>query len=330
MKEATFNKEKLGERIALVANKISTNRYIAAIRDAFASTIPITIAAAFFVLVNNVLLAEETGLLKAMPGRQFLSELCVQGYNGTLGMLGLMVTFLIGFRLAKSFGSEGALEGIVALVCYITLIPNDVTISNYSGESIDVSGTLTQTYTSATTMLLGIIASLIGVTLLCKLSKNERLKIKMPESVPPAISKSFNLLIPACITITVFALLEVTVRTLSGFTVPEIVVNILQAPLIGGFQSLSGILLYVFLSTFVFIFGIHGAFVFGAISGPILLTSLQQNIDAINAGQAAPNVVTQSFLDSYVYMGGGGTMICLVIALLIDPWWSLFQRKSWR
>nr|WP_280737090.1 MULTISPECIES: PTS transporter subunit EIIC [unclassified Enterococcus] len=312
-----MTKEDVGEKIAIVANKISANRYIAAIRDAFASTIPITIAAAFFVLVNNVLLAEGTGILRGIPGRQFLSELCVQGYNGTLGMLGLMVTFLIGFRLAKSYGAEGALEGIVALACYITLIPNEVTISNYAGESINVSGTLTQTYTSASTMLLGIIAALLGVTILCKFSQNDFLKIKMPESVPPAIAKSFNLLIPAFITITIFALLEVAIRTLTGSTVPEVVVNILQAPLIGGFQSLPGILLYVFLSTFVFIFGIHGAFVFGAISGPILLTSMQQNIEAIEAGLTAPNIVTQPFLDAYVYMGGGGTMICLVIALLI-------------
>ena len=317
IKSSTFKKEQVGEKVAVFANKLSTNRYIGAIRDAFSSTIPITIASAFFVLVNNVLLSPDSGLLKGIPGRQFLSDLCVQGYNGTLGMLGIMVTFLIGYRLAKTYSFEGPLEGIVALACYITMIPNVVTVSNYSGEAIETTGTLTQTYTSATTMLLGIIAALLGVTLLCKLSQNERLKIKMPDSVPPAIAKSFNQLIPACLTIGTFALAEVTIRTVTGSSVPDVVVDILQAPLVGGFQSLPGILLYVFLSTFVFIFGIHGSFVFGAISSPILLTSLQQNIEAINAGNAAPNIVTQSFLDAYVYMGGGGTMICLVIAVLI-------------
>ncbi|MBO0431151.1 PTS transporter subunit EIIC [Enterococcus sp. DIV0660C] len=317
LKNPGITKETIGEIIALYANKISTNRYIAAIRDAFASTIPITIASAFFVLINNVLLAEETGLLREIPGRTFLSELCVQGYNGTIGMLGIMVTFLIGYRLARSYGNDGALEGIIALACYITLIPNTLTIVGNNGESIQANGILTQTYTSASTMLLGILAALFGITLLCKLSTNEKLKIKMPDSVPPAIAKSFNLLIPALLTITVFALLETGIRTLTGVTVPELVIEVLQAPLVGGFQSLSGILLYVFLSTVVFIFGIHGSFVFGAISGPILLTSLQQNIDAINSGNVVPNIVTQSFLDAYVYMGGGGTMICLVITVLI-------------
>lgn len=112
-------------------------------------------------------------------------------------------------------------------------------------------------------------------------------------------------------------IVEETIKSLSGSSVPELIVKFLQAPLVGGFQSLPGILLYVLLSTFVFVLGIHGAYVFGAISGPVLLTSLQQNIDAIQAGHTAPNIVTQPFLDAYVYMGGGGTMICLVIALFI-------------
>jgi PTS system cellobiose-specific IIC component len=318
-KGSMFNKEALGEKIAFYADKIATNRFIAAIRDAFASTIPITIAAALFLLINNVLLAPDTGLLRNMPGHALIAEVGDQVYNGTLGVLGLMVTFLIGLRLAKSYGSDGALEAIIALACYVTLVPNVINVTGLDGKDIQAAGALTQTYTSASAMLLGIIAAIVSVPLVVKLSANSKLKIKMPESVPPAIAKSFNNLIPAIFTISLFAIFEVVLRTLSGHTVPEVVVTILQAPLVGGFQTLPGILSYVFLSTFVFIFGIHGAFVFGAISSPILLASLQQNIEAIQAGASAPNIVTQPFLDAYVYMGGGGTMICLVIAVLI---WS--------
>jgi PTS system cellobiose-specific IIC component len=318
-KGSMFNKEALGEKIAFYADKIATNRFIAAIRDAFASTIPITIVAALFLLINNVLLAPDTGLLRSMPGHALIAEIGDQVYNGTLGMLGLMVTFLIGLRLAKSYGSDGALEAIIALACYVTLVPNVINVTGLDGKDIQAAGALTQTYTSASAMLLGIIAAIVSVPLVTKLSANSKLKIKMPDSVPPAIAKSFNSLIPAVFTVSLFAIFEVVLRTLSGHTVPEVVVTILQAPLVGGFQTLPGILSYVFLSTFVFIFGIHGAFVFGAISSPILLTSLQQNIDAIQAGTSAPNIVTQPFLDAYVYMGGGGTMICLVIAVLI---WS--------
>jgi PTS system cellobiose-specific IIC component len=309
--------QKFADKLSMLAGKVAANRYIVAIRDAFASTIPVTIAAAVFVLINNLLLNPDTGLLKGIPGREFISNICIQGYNGTLGVLGLMITFLIGYRLAKTFGSDGALEGIVGVACLVTLVPNVVNVTDTAGKNFEAAGVLTQTFTSSSTMFLGIIAALVGVRLLCALSKSKKLKISMPESVPPAIANSFNKLIPSFLVITLFAIAEGTIKAISGQSVPDLIVKFLQVPLVGGFQSLPGILFYVFIATFVFIFGIHGAYVFGAISGPILLTSLQQNLDAINAGQTAPNIVTQPFLDVYVYMGGGGTMICLVIALLI-------------
>ena len=250
MKDGTFNKEALGEKLASYANKLASNRFIAAIRDAFASTIPITITAAFFLLINNVLLTEETGLLRGIPGRAMISEICVQAYNGTLGILGLMVTFLIGLRLARSYDADGALEGIVALAAY--------NVTGTNGKGLEIAGALTQTYTSASAMLLGIIAALVSVPLVVKLTNNDRLKIKMPDSVPPAIAKSFNSLIPTVLTISLFAIVEVGLRTATGLTIPEIIINILQAPLVGAGKILMiisgivrpvavhGILMYVF------------------------------------------------------------------------------------
>lgn len=301
---------------------LGSNLYVMSIRDAFATTVPVTIGAALFVLLNNVFFAEGIGCIPNMPFSPFLSELCIQGYNGTLGMLGLMVTFLIGMFLGKHWGGTGALEGMVGLGCYVMLLPNSTSITSVDGEVFSAAGLLTQTFTSSSTMLLGILAALFSSILLHKLTQFKKLKVSMPDGVPPAVAGAFNKLVPAVIVMMLFAFIEVAVRWISGMSVPDVVVWLLQKPLIGGFQSLIGIELYVFLATFVFVFGIHGAFVFGAISSPILLTSLQQNIEAISAGAAAPNIVTQPFLDCYVYMGGGGTMISLIIALL------LFSRRK--
>lgn len=299
------------------AGKIASNNYIMAVRDGFASTIPITITAAVFLLINNVLLEPKTGLLRGIPFHEQIMAVGTQAYNGTLVILTLLVTFLIGGKLAMYLHSDSMIGGIISVACYITLIPNILTIPTTAGKNVEVAAALTQTQTSATAMALGIIAALLGTTILVKLNKNKHLQIKMPDGVPPAVAKAFISLFPSIITITIFAIIEVLVKVTTNQAVPDLIVKVLQAPLVGGFQSLPGILLYVFLSTAVFIFGIHGAFVFGAISGPILLTSLQQNIDAIKIGHLAPNIVTQPFLDAYVYMGGGGTMLCLVIAILI-------------
>lgn len=304
------------------AGGISNQRHIKAIREAFSTAIPVTIASAVFLVINYVIIGQIDGLADSPIGK-FIGEVGAQVSNGTLGILGLLITFLIGYYLARDAGYDGALEGVISVVCFITLAPNVVTFTNEATKAtMEQSGVLTQAITGSSAMLLGVLSALIATTILLKLAKVKQLTIKMPDSVPSGVAKAFSGLFPSIIVITLFALLEVSTRYITGTTVPDFVVNVLQTPLKSGFQSLPGILLYVFLATFVFVFGIHGAFVFGAISGPILLTATTENIAAIEAGLKAPNIVTQSFLDVYVYMGGGGTIICLVIALFI------FSRRA--
>lgn len=312
-KTGWFNKDAFGEKAAYYANKLASNRYIAAIRDAFASTIPLTIIASVFILINNLLLDPTNGLLRSLGDFVALREIGGQIYNGTIGILGLVVTFLIGLHLAQSFGKEGYLEGVIALVCFFILNPNTVTAYTPTGETAQVTGVFAQSNTSATGLFLGIFAALVGVRLFILFSNSEKLKIKMPESVPPAIAKSFNGLAPGLFVAIIFGILEVSLRHLSGLSIPDVVAKVFQMPLVGGFQSYFGITFYCFLSCLLFFFGIHGPFVLGSVSGPVLLTSLQQNMDAHANGTALPNVVTQPYVDCYIYI----TMVSLVIAVLI-------------
>ncbi|MFV0393887.1 MAG: PTS sugar transporter subunit IIC [Coprobacillaceae bacterium] len=311
-----MNENRFVDKLVEVAGKVSTQRHVKAIRDAFSTAIPVTIVSAVFLVINYVVIGQIDGLGDTAFG-QFIAQVGNQVSIGTLNILGLLITFLIGYYLAKTYGYEGVLEGVMAVVCFVTLAPSTVNFVAENGTEITEWGVLTSQTTGSSAMLIGVIAALVSTTVLCKLSDIKKLQISMPDSVPPGVAKAFNGLFPSIIVVTLFAVVEVATRTLTGNTITEVIVNVLQTPLKGGFQSLPGILLYVFLATFVFVFGIHGAFVFGAISGPILLQATTENIAAIEAGLKAPNIVTQSFLDVYVYMGGGGTMICLVIALFI-------------
>lgn len=304
-------------KLVEISGKISQERHIQAIRDAFATAIPVTIVAAVFLVLNYVVIGQIDALSTSTFGK-FIGEVSNQVSKGTLDFLGVLITFLIGYYLAKTYDEDGVLEGIISVVCFIVLAPNVVDFTDeVTGAVISQSGVLTSSITGSSAMLIGVVAALLASTFMCKLGKIEALKIKMPDSVPTGVAKAFNGLVPSVIVVAVFACLEVAVRWITGNTVTDLIVAILQTPLKSGFQSLPGILFYVFLSTFVFIFGIHGAFVFGAISGPILLQATTENSAALAAGLAPTNIVTQSFLDVFVYMGGGGTMLCLVIALFL-------------
>ena len=145
----------------------------------------------------------------------------------------------------------------------------------------------------------------------------EKLKIRMPESVPPSIAKSFNVLIPAFLVTTILGLIEVLIVWVFATDIPTIIAKFFQAPLVASFQSIGGLVLYVFLSNLLWAFGLHGTFILGSIGEPIMLTAIQENMDALKNGEALPNIVTKPFLDAFGWMGGGGMIICLVIAIMI-------------
>lgn len=53
-------------------------------------------------------------------------------------------------------------------------------------------------------VLTAIIVATVASWIFVKLSQNEKIKIKMPETVPPAVAKSFEVLVPVFFTLGFF------------------------------------------------------------------------------------------------------------------------------
>ena len=296
--------EKLAEILGPIANKFSSNRYLAAIRDGFITVMPLVIIASFFVLINNVVLDSTNGLLGNLGNFDTYKDIGVSVYNGTLGFLSIF------------YDMDGIGTGFVGVASTVALMPGAITVG---GETV---GAFSSTFTSPTGLFVAIIASILSTELLRLFQKSNALKISMPDSVPPTVSKSFNLLIPATFTLTIFGLISFLTIKFTGIDVYEIITNVIQTPIKAVFQGLPGIIIVVILQGLLWSFGLHGAFVLSPITEPTLLTAIDENIKALEANQVIPNIVTKPFLDVFVNMGGVGMTIGLVIALLI------FSRKE--
>lgn len=316
---------KMIEKMLLLANKFSAQRHITAIRDGFVALIPVTIIASFWVLINNLILSPTNGLLKNVAAAAKWMDLGNQVYNATLGILALLIATTIGYKLAISYQEEGLIGGVVGLISAVLMLPAQTTLADLEGNSVTAGGVLTQTQTSATGMFLAMIAALLSVTLLCKFSKMEKLKIRMPESVPHSIVKSFNILIPVFLVTLILGLIEVLVIWGAQTDLPTLIAKFFQTPLVASFQSIGGLILYVLLCNLLWAFGLHGTFILGSVGEPIMLTALQQNMDALKKCAEMPNIVTKPFLDAFGWMGGGGMLICLVVAIYIGS-----KREDYR
>lgn len=74
---------------------------------------------------------------------------------------------------------------------------------------------------------------------------------------------------------------------------------------------------FVFLSSILWFFGIHGSDTLETVMQTHFTPGLGANQAAIAAGLAPDTVLTKEFFDCFVLMGGCGATICLLIAILI-------------
>lgn len=99
---------KVTEMFERVAFKITSFKYIMVIKSAFVTLMPVIIAGAFAVLMQNMVMSPETGLAVFRPFR-FLSALepIMASINyATLNFITIGAVFLIGIELGKLNGHE--------------------------------------------------------------------------------------------------------------------------------------------------------------------------------------------------------------------------------
>lgn len=87
---------------------------------------------------------------------------------------------------------------------------------------------------------------------------------------------------------------------------------------------LSG-LLFLFLMHFMWFFGIHGSNVLDNVARNIFNNGLDINTALISDGNLPTEIISKSFMDTFVLFGGCGTILCLVVAILLAE-----KRKSVR
>ena len=309
--------DKFTDVISIVAEKVDDNKYLSVIKTTFTIYMPFIIVGSFSLLFNVLLTSETTGLAQ-FEMFKFLTALApaFTAVNfATMNIMTLAIVFIIGQTLGNVNKESGVICGLVALSTYVAVVPQSI-LSVVDGVEKLVAG-LPVTSTNASGLFIGMILSVIVVELFTKLCKVNQLKIKMPPSVPSAIAKSFNALIPIFITLVFFSILGRLFVNWTGTYINEYIYAVLQAPLELIIQSPVGILSLVIISQLFWLVGIHGGLVISPIRNPLLIAALASNIAAVEAGGVGTQAVTLGFWNVFIVTGGAGLTRSLIIAIFI-------------
>ena len=318
-----------------IAGKVSSNKYLLAMRDSFSMLLPFIIVGSFFGIMEWVVLdpwgtvlgpdgmnlgASITGLTgdayKAsgfVATLQILQGLCNNVVTVGFGVFSFLLVVAFAYRLGGIWGGDKFSTALTATGAFIIMTPQQIVTK--AGEKL---GGFDMNYFGNKGVLTAIIVATVASWLFVKLSNNEKMKIKMPETVPPAVAKSFEVLVPVFFTLgffTVFSTILANCQFMGSACLNDLIYSLIQAPLMGFSQGLGFSILYQAIVWFFWWFGIHGHNVTAAIQNMVYMPAQLAN----QAGDA-----------SYIFSNGffeAGLMhiMGLVIAILI------FSKKdSWR
>ncbi|MER2079746.1 PTS transporter subunit EIIC, partial [Psychrobacillus psychrotolerans] len=196
------------EKFGLIATKLGNQIHLRTLRDAFATFMPFMMLAGFVTLINYVIL-EPTGFMGKIVDPDTLTTIQQIGEsiaNGTLSITTLLIVAAVSYHMCVSRDYSNHIAAVlVSISTFVVLTPMATMYTpENASKAIEVTGIIPVSHTGASGMFVGIFVGLLATELFIKLSNNEKLQIKLSGNIPPAVLKSFNVLIPIIITVTSF------------------------------------------------------------------------------------------------------------------------------
>lgn len=309
-------KDKLQNVLLSISSKVETNKYLGSIKEAFTMFVPFIIVGSFGSMLN-ILVSGANGLAQWVPWLSNLSPAFTAINFVTISCMALPIAFLIGYKLAEKENLPQLESGLIGLLSYLAVCPNTIsTVVEGLKNPVVVNG-LGAGVIGAQGLFVSMIMSMVAVKFFGLLTNIDAIKIKMPDSVPTGIARSFNILIPIFIIITAFSVGGCLFNTFTGNYLNVWIYNIIQLPLQALANTTGGILVLALVNQLFWFLGIHGGMVIEGVRGPLSAAGLAENISAVQAGGVATNILTRGFWTSFVVVGGGGITLSLLIAIFI-------------
>lgn len=311
------------EKVLLpIALKLGNQPHINAIKNGFIRLMPLVLIGAMFVLINNVFLSFNEGSffyslgVRLSPETiEFINKFKGIGgnvYNGTLGIMSLMTPFFIAMALAEERKVDSIAAGIIAIAAFVAVTPFDVNGAYAIGAN----------WLGGANIISGIIIGLVIAEAFTFIVRRNWV-ITLPDTVPPAVSRSFSALVPGFLILLVVGIIAwVLAGQATHFH--QFIMDTISTPL----ASLGGVVgwAYTIFTSLLWFFGIHGALALTALDSGIMTPWALENValynqygsvnNAIEAGQTF-HLWAKPLLDSYVFLGGTGATLGLIIAIFI-------------
>lgn len=287
------------DKIGPIASKIASQKHLVAIRDGLVLIMPLTIVGSIFIIIGEFPVAAYQQFMAGVFGEAFWGSFVWDvAFPATMGISAVVAVFGVAYSFVKNQNIDGLPAGAIALAAYFFLLEGAEGILSYLG---------------AEGLFVALVTGLIVGEIYCFFVKKD-IVIHLPDSVPPTIMRSFVALIPSIVILVLFFAIRILISITPFGTIHNLIMTILQAPLMGISNTYFGTLLASLLNSILWTFGLHGDQIVGSVTGPIMTANYLANVEAFKSGLLPPFINCEGFGAIFLNFGGTGSILGLVLA----------------
>lgn len=291
------------EKMQPIFRKIAQNKYLRSIRDGFISLMPIIIFSSIFMMVAYVPniwgyhwpIGVETALVKA--------------YNYSMGILAFIaagtvakaLTGILNLELPKINQIPETAVMYSAQIAFLLMVADPVNLKR--------GFTLFAGFLGAKGLLSAFLVAFIVPNIYYVCFKNH-ITIKLPDVVPQNISEAFQNIFPFGFSLTLFWLLDIGFRALTGTNLADWIIKVLS-PIFTASDGYVGLAIIYGLMAFFWFVGIQGPSIVEPAVVAIYLANADTNLHLFQAGHQATKILTYGLQQGVATMGGTGATLVL-------------------
>lgn len=291
--------------------KIEASAFVKMIRDGLRMLIPVLTVGSFALILRSLPIDAYQVFINKFASGSLYNVFSIV-YNATFGMLSVYMVISLSY-CATRFGRDPSGTVIGAISSGLTAFFISV---GFLTPSFEINAL------SPVGMFTAIICGIVAPQLYLFFSRRIPAVRLFSDGSEPTFNNAIKSLLPLTIVAVFFALINYAIDELfqvnNSFELLSIATNHLFR--ITGRGFVSG-LLYILLSSVMWFFGIHGSDVLESVNITIFEPAIAINAAHVFQGLAPTEIFTKTFFDVFVLMGGCGSALSLLIAIL------LFSRR---
>lgn len=297
----------MSKKMDAVMEKVSQNHLITAIRRGMLQIVPLIIVGSFALVALNLPVPAYQDFMNGLFGEGWRSATLLV-YKGTYEIMSIAAVMSIAYAYCQHFetvknGQLNKFSIVLSSICaYFAFNPlQDILIDADSANSQGMLGAI----------FVAIVSTRLYVLFWGLFPNRRDLYSYDSDSL---LKYSFRNVTPLLAVLLIFAL----TRVLFGGLMNDITDSILRGVNDYFFASGGGfvtMLIFILIIQVLWFFGLHGTNMLDAVAKTLFVTASDINIAAVAAGEAPTQIITKQFIDCFVFIGGAGCTLGLIIAL---------------